>query len=176
MFRKQKISRSSVFLSLALLVLALQACSTQVKSVVADQFRDSANQYDGYWNAYTVETVFNQKVDNWKLSCKTLFEQIPISVQDGILAVNLNDTEYITNVSSNGRFRLEIPTSLKPDTSASSVETLTNAFITLVLQGTLKGADPEGRFIVGISSFRNRGCTSRIRYLKTAIVPGSQQA
>lgn len=159
-----------------LLVLALQACSTQVKSVVADQFRDQTNQYDGYWNAYTVDTVFNQKVGNWKLSCKTLFEQIPINIQDGILAVNLNDTKYMTNVSANGRFRLEIPTQLKPYSSAASVESLTNAYITLILQGTLKGADPEGRFIVGISSFRNRGCTSRIRYLKTAIIPGSQQA
>lgn len=151
-------------------LLLAQACSTQVKHVVADKFRDNSNQYDGHWTAYTMETVPSQQVGNWKLSCKPLFEQIPIDVRDGVLAVNLNNTEYFTNVSTNGRFRLEIPTDLKPDASASSVENLTNAYITLVLQGSLKGMDPEGRFIVGISTFKNQGCTSRIRYLKPSHV------
>ncbi len=150
-----------------LLLIALTGCSQQVRFAVPDQFRDQANTYDGHWTAYTMETVFNQKVGSWKLSCKSLFEQIPLNVRDGILAVNLNENEYATNISANGRFRLEIPTSLKPDASPASVDNLTNAFITLVLQGTLKGTDPEGRFIVGISTFENRGCTSRIRYLKS---------
>ena len=132
--------------------------------MVPAEFRDLAGKYDGQWLAETLETRSPQSIQGWKIKCTPLELVIPMVIKEGVVTTNINDAAYSGFISSNGRFRLEIPTQMRMSNSITSEKSLNNTSITLILQGDLSRSPPSGGFILGVADLGDRGCTTSVRY------------
>ena len=160
-------TRRSACVHVILLAGSLLAagCSKEVRRIVSEDFKDQSGIYDGDWLAFMAQTPSPRIIQNWKVKCRSFEQSIPITIGEGQVTTRINDIDHSTYISSNGRFRLEIPTGLKMSNPISSSATLLDGRVTLILQGDLGRERPSGSFTFGIADFANVGCTTRVNYI-----------
>ena len=163
--------RSEVFflgsrLIVPVFFLLLSAACAGLITPVSEKNRDASGTYDGRWVATHVFTANTQTVQRWRMNCSEPTESFRMAVVNGVLIAQGSDGAVETYVNTDGKFRLEMPTSSEIREAGGSDFSLSDGKVTIILQGDLSDAEPEGLFTFGIAQLGNSGCTSKYSFAK----------
>jgi len=129
---------------------------------LSEDDRESSGAYDGRWVANHGFTSNTQTVRGWRMHCTAPTESFCLLVADGTLRVAGGEPEVETYVSAAGKFRLEMPTSSNVRESDGADFSISDGKITMILQGNLAEAEPEGLFTMGIAQLGYLDCPVNI--------------
>lgn len=151
-------------IGLFICTIALTGCASLIVSPVSDSDRDTENTYDGKWRMTTLPLDSIQTVGKTRFRCEFGKRVAILRVRDGVANVNGRDSKILTNVSSDGKFRLEIPTDRK-FTRSNGINEIKNG-LTVIYQGILSDGEKSGLYILGKESLNNSGCSTRMIFEK----------
>jgi len=141
-------------------LLLLSACSSLSTKPISAEDKDTTGQYDGLWILNEKALSARQQIGNSFFRCYFNDVTQSVFVTDGVATMRRGSKSYQSNVASNGRFRIEIPSDSK-FTRSSGVNANKNG-ITYIYTGKLANDNGKGLLTLGMESLNNSGCSTRV--------------
>ncbi len=144
----------------------LHGCAATVLRPVQETDKDTSGSFNGRWLGEVISTAPVQSgPGNWRLNCSDASgSKFMMVVNDGVVNYGSPPDQASAFINSDGKFRIESPLEEEVKADDSSVESVGNGKVTLIIYGSL--ASGKGSVTFGIAQFSNNGCTSKIDFTK----------
>jgi len=140
--------------------LTLASCASINPTNVSDKDRDTTGSFDGRWTLSQHALRARQVVAQQGFKCKFSKLTRSMLVKDGVASISIGKYRGEGNVSSGGRFRIEIPTDRK-FTNSTGVSSI-GSEITYIFQGKLGEQKTTGLYTIGKKALNNGGCSTKL--------------
>ena len=104
------LSKTTIATVAVLMAVTLTGCATI--SEIPDSKRVKSDEFDKTYIFKTSPMVKSQTVINQRFNCWSETRGATVTVKDGVMSHRYRNEWYRTNVDAEGRFRLEIPTTI----------------------------------------------------------------
>jgi len=146
-----------------IILFGVGGCAGIVVNTVASEDKDQFGRFDGVWRGKIVGGGHIQYVGSQGLRCSKENRTAKFFVNEGKIHSDLGNSKDAggTYISSEGKFRLEIPTTGEYRGSNFNVQ---DPSITIVIQGNLADNVRKGLYVAGMGQLNNEGCSYKVAF------------